>query len=143
MKSRLAVAAPVSSAIGAALFACAGIAVDAWHGRSPRFVALVSIAVAIALVTSLCSLIQWPLLRRIRSAPRAVVIAAGALLGVLPMLMWILLLRGHDDPDSVAGYVRFWLRVPGEFLLGFMPMAAAGAALAMFATARERAKLIV
>lgn len=105
------------------------------HGAS-RLAGLVQYAILSGVAVGLSGLLVWPLLRAMRRLRRGAVLAAGALLAAVPMA--VLMTVFWEDEDSLAGLLRFWLRVPGEFLLGFGPMALATGALAWFATAQPK-----
>lgn len=137
--SRLARAVLLASATYAVLFVAAVILIDVWHGRQLRvgvLLSFVSWPAAIVAVTG--ALLQWPVLRLIGSRNRGVMAGAGAILAIIPIAAFVLLFRDDDDPATLAGYVRFWIGVPGEFLLGVLPMAVAGAILGWFAVPEQR-----
>ncbi|HEY0789006.1 MAG TPA: hypothetical protein VGE86_10205, partial [Thermoanaerobaculia bacterium] len=69
-----------------------------------------------------------------RRLPRGAVLAAGALLAALPMIALIAIFWDPGDGDSIPRLLRFWIRLPGEFLLGLVPMVLATGSLAWFAT---------
>ncbi len=138
--TRLALAVFFSASSCAALFICAALAIDIWYRRQPRFTTLVSFGFLLALVVAAAAtLVQWPILRLMRCLRRGIVVSIGAILAVVPLALWVLLLRDSDDPGSLSGYVRLWVRVPGEFLTGFLPMAFAGGMLGWFATQSTQA----
>jgi hypothetical protein len=104
--------------------------------RLPMHLAFAS---GVAVLVGLAGIVvQWPILRAMRSLRRSIVLCAGALLAAVPFaaLLAIFWQRGED---TVAGLISFWVRVPGEFLFGFAPMALAGGLLAWFASAPQSA----
>lgn len=138
---RISRAVLVSSCMSGTLFLLGALLIDAWYGRSPRLVGTFSFAIFFALLVALSGiLVQWPILRAMRKLRRPLVLFTGAFLSVVPITGAILLFRDADeDPATIAGFVRFWVRVPGEFLLPFLPMAISGAVLGWFATVRSQA----
>jgi hypothetical protein len=130
-----------SSAFAAALYLAALLSTDLWYRRTTRLLSATSGALFFALLVMVAgAVIQWPILRTMRTFPRSVVITTGAILAAVPFITVILLFRDPgEDPSTVAELVRFWTRVPGEFLIPFVPMAVAGSMLAWFATMRAEA----
>ena len=52
----------------------------------------------------------------------------GAALGpVLLVMLWFIL---RESDETVGGLVQFWIRVPGEFLVGAIPLSLAAALFA-------------
>jgi hypothetical protein len=129
----------VSSATGAGMYVAGVLVIDAWYRRTPRLFTIASAGVFFAFIVALTGMIvQWPILRAMRTFHRRIVLLTGALLGAVPFAGTIMLFRDADeDPSTVLEFARFWLRVPGEFLVPFLPMAIAGAMLGWFATLRS------
>jgi hypothetical protein len=109
-----------------------------WVG-GVRFASLVGYALFSGAVVGLSGLLLWPLLRAMRRLQRPAVLAAGALLAAVPLIVLLAIFWDPGDGDTIPGLLRFWLRVPGEFLLGFTPLALATGALAWFATKPDSA----
>lgn len=103
-----------------------------------RFPSLLQFAIFSGIIVALAGFVVWPLLRAMRRLGRRTVLAAGALLAVVPMIALTAILWDPGDGDSISGLLRYWIRVPGEFLFGSVPMALATGALAWFATAERR-----
>ncbi|MFZ2491632.1 MAG: hypothetical protein WA208_09120 [Thermoanaerobaculia bacterium] len=131
----------VSSLTCAAAYAATSLLLGLLLGKGLRLEWLAfAIPLAIAAAIS-AAFVQWPILRWLRTRDRRVFIAAGALLALVPFLALVLLMEGltGEEPLTVAslvGLVRFWFRVPGEFLVGFVPLLLAGATLGWFAAQR-------
>ena len=64
----------------------------------------------------------------------AALLGAAAGPGIL-LLAWLVL---RESNESFAGLLQFWLRVPGEFLVGVLPPLAAGVFIAASRTAIAR-----
>ena len=133
---RMSQAVVVASATAAGLYVTGALAMDFWYLRTPRLFRVMSGAIFVTLLVIVTAIIvQWPILRSIRAFDRRVVFLTGAILAAVPLAATIAIFRvPGEDPATVMGFVRFWLRVPGEFLLPFVPMAIAGAILGWFAT---------
>jgi hypothetical protein len=135
---RMSRAAVVSSAIAAAVYLAGAVAIDVWYRRTARLFGAMSGAIFLALLVTAAGIVQWPILRSIRALDRRLVVLTGAILAAVPSAAIIALFRTPgEDPATVLDFLRFWLRVPGEFLVPFVPMAIAGAMLAWFATAGQ------
>lgn len=130
-------AVTLSSAAYAHAFMIASIAISIWNGNTPPLGAMFVYALVSTVVVALAGCVQWPILRAIASLRCGIVVTVGAMLAVLPLAILIMLFKDGDDPTNVGGFIRFWFRVPGEFLLGFVPMALAGGLLGWYASARS------
>jgi arginine exporter protein ArgO len=75
-----------------------------------------------------------------RRLPVVVAVLVGAAVGpCIILLAWLVFREGNE---SFGGLLQFWLRVPGEFLVGALPPAAAGAFFCVWITrTKPRLKL--
>lgn len=79
---------------------------------------------------ALVSLPALSVLQRTAAGRSRVLLAlTGAVLSALaPLAAMIVLFHGPDDPQTLAGFVAYWQRVPGE-LIGLLPFCIGGAVL--------------
>ncbi len=126
----------IASATCGTLFALINILFDLTHGWGfGRLRMHLMFATGVALLVALIgAAVQWPLLRAMRTLSRRFVITIGAVLALIPIAALVAILRDRDE-ESIGEILLFWLHVPGEFVISFLPMAAAGAIIAWFATA--------
>ncbi len=129
----------VSSGSCGVAYVVASVLLDVTAGRVPRVPPAIGFAVPLTVTVAVVGLlVQWPILRALHSRNPKVLVSVGALLSIVPFAvlfgMMLLFFRDpNDDPGTLAGFVRFWMRVPGEFLVPFLPIAFAGGLLGWFA----------
>ena len=71
-----------------------------------------------------------------KRVPFVLAALVGAAVG--PGIILIAWLVFRDSNESFSGLLRFWLRVPGEFLVGALPPAAAGVFFSVWITRRKQ-----
>jgi len=91
---------------------------------------LVALAVVFLLVIGPCAAIVIPLVRVARRLFGPALLpwhaaAGGAAVG--PALLFILWLVLRENDETIGGLVQFWIRMPGEFLVGAIPLSLAAA----------------
>lgn len=103
-----------------------------------RLMALAAIFTGVVFASGV--LLQLPLLTLLRYAHigRAATIFAGALLGIVPVVIVLILFRVIDDVRALATYMRFWQLSAAGVVLDLAPYVAAGAAIGWYAS-RPRA----
>jgi hypothetical protein len=68
--------------------------------------------------------------------PAVVALLAG--IGAGPAVVLLAWLAFRESGETFSGLLRFWWRVPGEFVVGVVPGAAAGAFFSVWLTRKQR-----